>query len=46
MINYIIAAVFLGIFYFAFRKTARDIKSNKCSCGSSCSDPSKCPHSK
>ncbi|WP_291576231.1 FeoB-associated Cys-rich membrane protein [Clostridium sp. UBA4548] len=40
--NIIVGLVFLVIFGFAFKKVYSDTKNNKCSCGSSCSDKSKC----
>lgn len=40
--NIIVGLVFAGIIIFAFKKVYSDTKNNKCSCGSSCSDKSKC----
>lgn len=38
----IVGLVVLTIIGFALRKSVSDIKNNKCSCGSTCSDKSKC----
>jgi hypothetical protein len=40
--NIIVGLGFLAIFVFAFKKVYSDAKNKKCSCGSSCSDKSKC----
>ncbi|MGH4123749.1 MAG: FeoB-associated Cys-rich membrane protein [Clostridium sp.] len=40
--NIIVGLVFASILVFAFKKAYSDAKNNKCSCGSSCSDKSKC----
>ncbi|WP_435789674.1 FeoB-associated Cys-rich membrane protein [Clostridium sp.] len=42
MVNVIVGLVFACVIIFAFRKVYSDTKNNKCSCGSSCSDKSKC----
>lgn len=41
-VNIIVGLVFAGILLFAFKKVYEDAKNKKCSCGSSCSDKSKC----
>jgi hypothetical protein len=40
--NIIIGLIFVSIVIFAFKKVYNDMKNKKCSCGSSCSDKSKC----
>lgn len=40
--NIIVGAIFAGIIIFALKKVISDAKNNKCSCGSSCSDKSRC----
>jgi hypothetical protein len=40
--NIIIGLIFASIVIFAFKKVCNDAKNKKCSCGSSCSDKSKC----
>jgi len=40
--NIIVGLIFAGIVIFAAKKVYNDAKNNKCSCGSSCSDKSKC----
>lgn len=40
--NILVGLVFAGIVLFAFVKVYSDSKNNKCSCGSSCSNKSKC----
>ncbi|MCT4634567.1 MAG: FeoB-associated Cys-rich membrane protein [Firmicutes bacterium] len=42
MVNIIVGGIFLGIIALAFSKTRKDIKENKCSCGSSCSSSKNC----
>lgn len=38
----IVGAVFAGILLWALSKTRKTLKDNQCSCGSSCSDKSRC----
>lgn len=38
----IVGLIFAGILYFAGKKAFSNIKNNKCNCGTSCSDKSKC----
>ena len=40
--NIIVGLIFAGILIFASKKVYNDAKNKKCSCGSSCSDKSKC----
>jgi len=40
--NIIVGAVFAVIIIFAATKVFKDAKNQKCSCGTSCSDKSKC----
>ncbi len=42
LVNIIVGLVFASIVIFALKKVYSDTKNNKCSCGSSCSDKSKC----
>ncbi|MBZ9634459.1 FeoB-associated Cys-rich membrane protein [Clostridium sp. FP1] len=42
IVNIIVGLVFACIIILAFKKVYTDTKNNKCSCGSSCSDKSKC----
>ena len=42
LINIIVGLVFACIVLLAFKKAYTNAKNNKCSCGSSCSDKSKC----
>jgi len=42
MANIVIGLIFASILIFALKKVYTDAKNNKCSCGSSCSDKSKC----
>lgn len=43
MVGTLVVGLFVAVIVgFALRKTVRDIKNNKCSCGSTCSDKSKC----
>jgi len=38
----VVGLIFAGIMWVAFKKTRKDLKDNKCNCGGSCSDISKC----
>lgn len=40
--NVIVGLIFVSIIIFAAKKVYSDAKNKKCSCGSSCSDKSKC----
>jgi hypothetical protein len=40
--NIIVGLIFASILIFATSKVYNDMKNKKCSCGSSCSDKSKC----
>ncbi len=40
--NIIVGLIFASIVAFALKKVYSDTKNNKCSCGSSCTDKSKC----
>jgi len=40
--NIVVGLIFASIVILASRKVYNDMKNNKCSCGSSCSDKSKC----
>jgi tetrahydromethanopterin S-methyltransferase subunit E len=40
--NIIVGLIFASILILASRKVYKDAKNKKCSCGSSCSDKSKC----
>ncbi|WP_083757183.1 FeoB-associated Cys-rich membrane protein [Alkaliphilus oremlandii] len=40
--NLIVGLIFAAIVAFAAKKVISDAKNKKCSCGSSCSDKSKC----
>lgn len=42
LVNIIIGLIFAAIVGFAAKKVYEDAKNKKCSCGSSCSDKSKC----
>nr|WP_295969985.1 FeoB-associated Cys-rich membrane protein [uncultured Bacillus sp.] len=38
----VVGLIFVGILFFAGKKTFSNMKNNQCNCGTSCSSKSKC----